>query len=117
MKIKNLKVKIGNKEIIKNFSLEIKRGELHVLMGPNGSGKSTLARAIVETPKLGVSTLLGFQNPVTVPGVNFVTFLRLAFNNVSLRGGTTKQSTKRLPRSLPIPRNDIGMDPIKFYRF
>lgn len=86
LSIKHLNVKVENKEIIKDFNLQIKPGELHVLVGPNGSGKSTLARTIiekqiVETPKLGVSTpiFLGFQTPPAVPGVNYITFLRLAY--------------------------------------
>ena len=82
LNIKNLNVQIGDKKIIKKFSLELGRGELHVLMGPNGSGKSTLAKAIVEDSKLDGSVFLGFQNPVTVPGVNFVTFLRLAYRKL-----------------------------------
>ncbi|MDO8515182.1 MAG: ABC transporter ATP-binding protein [bacterium] len=77
MTIKNLSVEIEGKKIIKNFNLKIGRGELHVLMGPNGSGKSTLARAIVAP-----DVFLGFQNPVTVPGVNFVTFMRLAYRKL-----------------------------------
>ncbi|NQY74906.1 MAG: ATP-binding cassette domain-containing protein, partial [Candidatus Margulisbacteria bacterium] len=41
--IKDLHVKIDEKEILKGFNLSIKPGEIHVIMGPNGSGKSTLA--------------------------------------------------------------------------
>jgi Fe-S cluster assembly ATP-binding protein len=76
LKIKNLNVKIGEREIIKNFSLEIQKGELHVLMGPNGSGKSTLARALSD------KALLGFQNPPAVSGVNYIIFLRLAYRKL-----------------------------------
>jgi Fe-S cluster assembly ATP-binding protein len=81
LSIKNLTVRIENREIIKDFSLRIKSGELHVLMGPNGSGKSTLAKAVVEQTKLDGAVFLGFQTPVVVPGVNYVTFLRLAYNH------------------------------------
>ena len=38
LKIKNLKISIDNKEIIKGLNLNIKQGEVHALMGPNGSG-------------------------------------------------------------------------------
>lgn len=76
MKIKNLKVKIQNKVLINNFSLEINPGELHVLVGPNGSGKSTLVRALAD------KFFLGFQTPPAVPGVNYITFLRLAYRKL-----------------------------------
>lgn len=47
LKINNLTVRVGGKEIIKNINLEIKRGEPIVLFGPNGSGKTTLLKAIM----------------------------------------------------------------------
>ena len=41
----------GNcKKIIKNLSLSIDSGQVHVIMGPNGSGKSSLAYAIMGHP-------------------------------------------------------------------
>ena len=44
--IKNLHVQINDKEILKGINLNIKPGEIHVLMGVNGSGKSTLVKTI-----------------------------------------------------------------------
>ena len=46
LKIKNLKAKIDNKEILKGLNLVIKPGEVHAIMGPNGSGKSTLSNVL-----------------------------------------------------------------------
>jgi Fe-S cluster assembly ATP-binding protein len=78
LKIENLVVAIEGKTILRNVNLEIKKGELCVLMGPNGSGKSTLATEILKRSQLDGSVFLGFQQPVTVPGVNYNNFLRLA---------------------------------------
>jgi Fe-S cluster assembly ATP-binding protein len=47
LEIKNLSVDIGNKPILQDINLEIKKGEVMVLFGPNGSGKTTLLKTIM----------------------------------------------------------------------
>lgn len=103
LKLKDINVKIEDKEIIKNLNLELKQGEIAVIMGPNGSGKSSLANAIMGHPsyelegsvKLGSEDItklepderskagifLSFQYPVAVPGVTVSQFLRQAINS------------------------------------
>ncbi|WP_319370398.1 ABC transporter ATP-binding protein [uncultured Ilyobacter sp.] len=51
LEVKNLSVKLGEKEVIKNLCLDIYKGEVVALVGESGSGKSTLAR-----------TIMGFQD-------------------------------------------------------
>ena len=53
--LRDISKKFGNKEIIKNITLEIKDGEFIVLVGASGCGKSTLLRMIagLETPTSG----------------------------------------------------------------
>ena len=46
LSIKDLKVSINGKQILKGINLEVKAGEVHAIMGPNGSGKSTLANVL-----------------------------------------------------------------------
>ena len=48
--IENLNVKTSGKEILKDFTLNIKPGEIHAIMGPNGVGKSTLSKVIMGYP-------------------------------------------------------------------
>jgi Fe-S cluster assembly ATP-binding protein len=103
LKIKNLHVKADGNEVVKGLSLEIKSGEIHVIMGPNGSGKSSLCKAVMGHPHYEViagsvflngedldkmkaderakrGLFLGFQYPSEVPGVTFGNFLRQAVN-------------------------------------
>ena len=48
----NLSKSYGKKTVIKDISLEIKRGEVIGLLGPNGAGKTTCFYMIVGLIKL-----------------------------------------------------------------
>ena len=39
-------VVLGGATVLEDASLEVERGEVHVLIGPNGAGKTTLANVI-----------------------------------------------------------------------
>jgi len=101
--IRNLRVNIEDKEILKGVNLTLPKGEVHAIMGPNGTGKSTLAYTLMGHPayevtdgevifkgqnilelepdersRLGI--FLAFQYPVAIPGVTVANFLRTAVN-------------------------------------
>ena len=101
--IKNLHVKIGDKDILKGINLNVRPGEIHAIMGPNGSGKSTLASVLAgrgdyemtageilfngkditglePEERAGEGLFLAFQYPVEIPGVTNTIFLREALN-------------------------------------
>lgn len=46
MKIKNLAIKFGDKEVLKDINLKIEKGERIAILGQNGSGKTTLLNLI-----------------------------------------------------------------------
>ena len=47
VEIKNLSVKIGKEDIIKNINMQVHCGELVMIIGRNGAGKSTLLKSIL----------------------------------------------------------------------
>jgi Fe-S cluster assembly ATP-binding protein len=92
LRIEELKVETGGREILKNVNLHIPQGETHVLFGPNGSGKTSLMMTIMgfsgyhithgkiffkgedithmpihERARLGIGVL--FQRPPTINGL------------------------------------------------
>ena len=107
LKIENLYVEIDGKEILHGLNLEIKTGEVHALMGRNGSGKSTFSNTLMGHPAYKISKgkiifnsqeisnlkpneraklglFLGFQYPLSIPGVTVANFIRQA--NKALKG-------------------------------
>lgn len=59
IKIEGLKKKFNNIEVLKNINLNVKTGEVVVILGPSGSGKSTFLRCLnyLESPDEGKITI------------------------------------------------------------
>ena len=106
LKINDLYVNAGEKEILKGLNLEIKKGETHVIMGPNGAGKSTLANVILNNPEYKKiegnvefegeditktptheiaqkGVFMSFQSPEEIPGISTMNFLKYAKNKIT----------------------------------
>lgn len=117
--VRDLRVKVGENEILKGLTLTVEQGRVHALMGPNGSGKSTLAYTLMGHPGYEVTggevlfkgenilelepdqrshlgLFLAFQYPVAIPGVSVANFLRTAINS-------HRKAKDAEDKGLPIP--------------
>lgn len=60
--IKDLHKSFGKNHVLRGINLEVKKGDVTVIMGPSGSGKTTLLRCInyLEHPNQGSVTIDGY---------------------------------------------------------
>lgn len=107
LEIKNLVVYAGEKIILDDISLTLKKGEVLAIMGPNGSGKSTLANVLMGHPAYRVASgqiifqgqditdkkpeeraalglFLVFQSPREVAGIELYPFLFDAYKSLQV---------------------------------
>ena len=106
LRIENLHVSVGEKELLHGINLTVNSGEVHAIMGVNGSGKSTLLHTIMGNPAYTVTEghiffrgeditdlttdkrarkgiFLSFQSPVSVTGITTENFIRTAKSIIS----------------------------------
>ena len=99
LNIKDLSVRVSDKEILNKFNLSVNDGEIHVLMGKNGLGQSTLCKVLLKDPEYEITngsiiyndkditklktneiSDLGFylisQSPLAIEGVTTANMLR-----------------------------------------
>jgi Fe-S cluster assembly ATP-binding protein len=131
--IKDLYVRVEDKEILKGINLQVNAGEVHAIMGPNGSGKSTLANVIAGKEGYEVTggevtfggkdlfdmlpeeraregLFLAFQYPVEIPGVSNATFLKTAINEIRKYHGQEELGPREFLTYMREKMKLIGVD-------
>ena len=73
--IKNFHLVIGEKEIVKNLSFEVRSGEVFALLGANGSGKTSTIRSLLGIYQPTSGTLHIDGKPYTPAQARLVGYL------------------------------------------
>lgn len=68
LEIINVKKSYQDKEVLKDVSMNVSKGEVIGLLGPNGAGKSTLMKIISGLAKLNGGQILLNGNPISEGG-------------------------------------------------
>ncbi len=107
LRVENLYLKKGNKEIIKDFSVEIEQNLISVVLGVNGAGKSSLAYVLMGlsgykpdggkiffkgiditdmnvTDRARLGMTLAWQTPANFEGLTVREYIELGMKNKSL---------------------------------
>lgn len=81
IKVMNVQKRFGNKEVVKDVSFDVKKGEIFGLLGPNGAGKTTILRMMTTLLRQDAGDIL-------LNDVNTLTQSRLARQQFSVTGQT-----------------------------
>ncbi len=133
LEIRDLRVRIGEREILKGVNLTVPKGQVHAIIGRNGSGKSTLSyvlagkedyeitggevlldgRNILEmdpSERANAGLFLAFQYPIEIPGVATMTFLKAAMNAQRKAHGESELSTPDFMREVKEAGKTLHID-------
>ncbi|MFN8305914.1 MAG: ATP-binding cassette domain-containing protein [Ferruginibacter sp.] len=128
LQVKNISTGYGKKQVLFDVSLEVKQGEIVLLIGSNGSGKSTLLKAIYNLlpPFHGDGGQVFFDNEIITgklasdlikKGLLYIPQKNICFDNltvlenlavagISLNSNKTlKEQTKATMQHFPILKN------------
>ena len=83
LQVKNISKKIGKKEILKDITFEINKGDILAFIGPNGSGKTTTIKCILGLQKINTGEVIINGYDIRK---DYIKAINESLNNVGVRG-------------------------------
>lgn len=98
LEVKNLSVRYGRTEIVKNVSFTVREGEWLMIAGPNGAGKSTIVRALAQNVPYTGSIVMDGNDVKTMKPAARARQMGVLMQSHSLNYGFTVEEIVRLGR-------------------
>ena len=80
VEVRDLRVSLGDQNVLQGVNLNVPAGQLVALIGPNGSGKTTLLRTLVGLQKISSGEIKLFGQPAALGGLSRIGYVPQRFN-------------------------------------
>jgi len=87
--VRGLRKSFGGQEVLKGVDIEVKPGEIFVIMGPSGSGKSVLLKHLIGLEEPDAGEILINDEPLTTPEIAAKYRMALVFQSGALLNSLT----------------------------
>jgi phospholipid/cholesterol/gamma-HCH transport system ATP-binding protein len=87
--VRGLRKSFGDQEVLKGVDIEVKPGEIFVIMGPSGSGKSVLLKHLIGLEEPDAGEILINNEPLTTPEIAAKYRMALVFQSGALLNSLT----------------------------
>ncbi len=87
--VRGLRKSFAGQEVLKGIDIEVKPGEIFVIMGPSGSGKSVLLKHLIGLEEADAGEILINGEPITTPEIAAKYRMALVFQSGALLNSLT----------------------------
>ncbi|MFW5441485.1 ABC transporter ATP-binding protein [Aerococcus urinaeequi] len=114
LELKHVKKRYGRKEVLKDVSFNVNKGEITCLIGINGVGKTTILNAIANVTPINKGTILIDGEKLSKETYNKLSFIPDAIT--MMPGMTIEEAMEFMKDFYPVWNNKRATELLRFFR-